>query len=164
MHEYVDTTELTVELGGTLPYFHQHWIQQRMVFDKDFTRKKNKILFICIYRYRFILQLITLNETNNVFLIIFKALESFSNETNAVSSMLNEFTESLTNDIVDLPNTKEQSADLLCRHAVEYGRLKKNIAEAVKKGESLLSDFKQDTDTYHGTIPSTVTNVAALER
>ncbi|CAI6350677.1 unnamed protein product [Macrosiphum euphorbiae] len=122
LHDYVDNTELTIELSGTLPYFHQHWIQQRM------------------------------------------ALENFSNETNEVSSMLNEFTERLANDTVDLPDTKEQSADLLCRHAVEYGRLKKCFAEAVKKGETLLSDFKQDTDTYHGTIPSTVTNVAALER
>ncbi|XP_025407258.1 guanine nucleotide exchange factor DBS-like isoform X2 [Sipha flava] len=122
LHEYIDNSELTVELSGTLPYFHQHWIQQRM------------------------------------------ALENFSNETNEVSSMLNEFTERLTNDTLDLPDTKEQSADLLCRHAVEYGRLKKCIAEAVKKGESLLGDFKQDTDTYHGSIPSTVTNVAALER
>jgi len=91
-------------------------------------------------------------------------LENFSNETNKVSSMLNEFTERLANDTVDLPDTREQSADLLCCHAVEYGRLKKCFAEAVKKGETLLSDFKQDTDTYHGTIPSTVTNVAALER
>lgn len=78
--------------------------------------------------------------------------------------MLNEFTEHLTNDTIELPNTKEQSADLLCCHAIEYGRLKKCIDEAVKKGETLLCDFKQDTDTYHGTIPSTVTNVAALER
>lgn len=78
--------------------------------------------------------------------------------------MLNEFTERLANDTIDLPDTREQSADLLCRHAVEYGRLKKCFSEAVKKGETLLSDFKQDTDTYHGTIPSTVTNVAALER
>lgn len=31
LHEYVDNTELTVELSGTLPYFHKHWIQQRMV-------------------------------------------------------------------------------------------------------------------------------------
>jgi len=31
LHDYVDNTELTVELSGTLPYFHQHWIQQRMV-------------------------------------------------------------------------------------------------------------------------------------
>lgn len=31
LHEYVDNTELTVDLCGTLPYFHQHWIQQRMV-------------------------------------------------------------------------------------------------------------------------------------
>lgn len=78
--------------------------------------------------------------------------------------MLNEFTERLTNDTLDLPDTKEQSADMLCRHAIEYGRLKKYFDDAVKKGESLLCDFKQDTDTYHGTIPSTVTNVAALER
>lgn len=78
--------------------------------------------------------------------------------------MLNEFTERLTNDTVDFPDTKEQSADLLCQHAVEYSKLKKCISEAVKKGETLLCDFKQDTDTYHGTIPSTVTNVAALER
>lgn len=103
----------------------------------------------------------------NIFLkinIFFKALENFSNETNEVSLMLNEFTERLANDTIDLPDTKEQCADLLCCHAVEYGRLKKCFAEAVKKGETLLIDFKQDTDTYHGTIPSTVTNVAALER
>lgn len=31
LHDYVDSSELTVELGGTLPYFHQYWIQQRMV-------------------------------------------------------------------------------------------------------------------------------------
>lgn len=31
LHEYVDNSELTVDLSGTLPYFHQHWIQQRMV-------------------------------------------------------------------------------------------------------------------------------------
>lgn len=91
-------------------------------------------------------------------------MENFSNETNAVSSMLNEFTERLTNDTIDLPDTREHSADLLCRHAIEYGRLKTCIAEAVKKSETLLTDFKQDTDTYHGTIPSTVTNVASLER
>lgn len=78
--------------------------------------------------------------------------------------MLNEFTERLTNDTVDLPDTREKSADLLCHHAVEYSKLKKCISDAVKKGETLLCDFKQDTDTYHGTIPSTVTNVAALER
>lgn len=78
--------------------------------------------------------------------------------------MLNEFTERLTNDTIDLPDTREQSADILCRLAIEYGRLKDCIADAVKKGEILLADFKQDTDTYHGTIPSTVTNVAALER
>jgi len=78
--------------------------------------------------------------------------------------MLNEFTERLTNDTLDLPATKEQSADMLFHHTVEYGRLKNCFDEAVKKGESLLCDFKQDTDTYHGTIPSTVTNVAALER
>lgn len=78
--------------------------------------------------------------------------------------MLNEFTERLANDTIDLPDTKEQCSDLLCCHGVEYGRLKKCFAEAVKKGETLLIDFKQDTDTYHGTIPSTVTNVAALER
>ncbi|XP_050424348.1 guanine nucleotide exchange factor DBS-like [Adelges cooleyi] len=122
LHDYIDLTELTVELGGTLPYFHQYWIQQRM------------------------------------------ALENFSVETNEVSSMLNEFTERLTNDAIDLPGTKEHVAELLCRHAVEFGRLKDYFAEAVRKGETLLNDFKLDTDTYHGTIPSTVTNVAALER
>lgn len=31
LYDYVENTELTNELGGTLPYFHQHWIQQRMV-------------------------------------------------------------------------------------------------------------------------------------
>lgn len=40
LHEYVDNTELTVDLSGTLPYFHQHWIQQRMV-----TYKINKYLY-----------------------------------------------------------------------------------------------------------------------
>jgi len=35
LHDYVDNAELTVELGGTLPYFHQHWIQQRMVIIKN---------------------------------------------------------------------------------------------------------------------------------
>lgn len=34
LHEYVDNSELTVDLSGTLPYFHQHWIQQRMVMYK----------------------------------------------------------------------------------------------------------------------------------
>lgn len=50
LQEYVDNTELTVELSGTLPYFHQHWIQQRMV---RFKITKIKYTFI-----NFILKLI----------------------------------------------------------------------------------------------------------
>lgn len=39
LQEYVDNTELTVELGGTLHYFHQHWIQQRMVTYREREKK-----------------------------------------------------------------------------------------------------------------------------
>lgn len=45
LYGYVDNSELTVELGGTLPYFHQHWIQQRMVM----CLLKQLLLFILYY-------------------------------------------------------------------------------------------------------------------
>jgi len=48
LQEYVDNTELTVELSGTLPYFHQHWIQQRMVMYK---LKNNKFILKLIQFY-----------------------------------------------------------------------------------------------------------------
>lgn len=31
LHEYIDTTQLTPEFGGTLLYKHDEWIKQRIV-------------------------------------------------------------------------------------------------------------------------------------
>lgn len=56
LHEYVDSTELTVDLSGTLPYFHQHWIQQRMVpykIKKLFYTKYWYNCFFILYLYDF---------------------------------------------------------------------------------------------------------------
>lgn len=45
LHGYVNKSELTVDLEGTMPYSHSHWIQQRIVsftvtFYKVFGGKK----------------------------------------------------------------------------------------------------------------------------
>lgn len=34
LHEYIDIRQLTVDLGGTLPYFNDEWIKQRVGVDK----------------------------------------------------------------------------------------------------------------------------------
>jgi hypothetical protein len=31
LHEYIDASQLTSDLSGTLPYNHDEWIQQRVV-------------------------------------------------------------------------------------------------------------------------------------
>ena len=31
LHQWIDVTQLTTELGGTLPYHHQEWIDTRVV-------------------------------------------------------------------------------------------------------------------------------------
>ncbi|XP_046672964.1 guanine nucleotide exchange factor DBS-like isoform X2 [Homalodisca vitripennis] len=34
LHQYVDKTELTTDLDGTMPYSHSHWIQQRIALEQ----------------------------------------------------------------------------------------------------------------------------------
>lgn len=34
IHEYIDGSQLTVDLGGSIPYNHEEWIQQRVAVEK----------------------------------------------------------------------------------------------------------------------------------
>lgn len=39
LHEYIDKDQLTEELGGTAPYCHEEWIEQRVVSGKKKLRE-----------------------------------------------------------------------------------------------------------------------------
>lgn len=55
LHEYIDPTQLTFELGGTLQYSHHDWIQQRIV------------RFPFIHNIRYFLIIIFLLVTREIF-------------------------------------------------------------------------------------------------
>lgn len=137
LHEFIDKDQLTEQLGGTLPYCHHTWIQNRIV---------SRIIKIIQNNYLF-------NLKN------FQSLEKFSSMTQDVSLALDSFTRRLAE--IEFPNNTVATTSLLSQQQIEYNELKEEILSAARHGEALLDSVRQLTGK--GTADR-LGNVAAIER
>ncbi|XP_050314166.1 guanine nucleotide exchange factor DBS-like isoform X2 [Anthonomus grandis grandis] len=98
LHEYIDPTQLTTDLGGSLRYNNEIWVDQRI------------------------------------------ELEHFSCITQQVSRSLDDFTKEVNE--VELPENVELTQELFAKQTESYSKLKIEILNTAKVGESLLRIIK----------------------
>ncbi|EMP25198.1 Putative guanine nucleotide exchange factor MCF2L2 [Chelonia mydas] len=138
LHGYIDKSQLTRELGGTLEYGHSQWIHHRTEPQPRFRSQ------LCVG--------------------VAEAIENFAMTVKTTAQMLQTFGTNLAE--TELPNDVQCTEELLSSHTQHHDKLKDELKLAVKQGATLLTCIREPVTRSSASklSPDELENVATVER